>query len=115
MTAPAHGRGDGGGRIGKQLSFLPEPEFSPQAPPPATLASKLLRRFLSGESLTHRDFEDVTASWRLAAYVHDLRERGWPVETEEIPAPSSECAGRVIARYSMPEWVQETVRGCHAL
>jgi hypothetical protein len=114
MNAPAQNRGDGGGRM-VQLSMLPEPEFSPLMPPSATLADKLLRRLLDGESLTHRDFEDVTSSWRLAAYVHDLRELGWPVDTQEIAAPSPECPSRVIARYSLPDWVQATVRGCHAL
>ena len=114
MTAPAHSRGDGGGRIGKQLSFLPEPEFCPQAPPHATLADRLLQRLLTGETLTHPDFEGVTGSWRLGAYVHALRELGWPVETVEVSSPSAQCSDRIIARYVMPGWVRDFVGGQHA-
>ena len=112
MNAPAGSRGDGSGRIGKQLSFLPEPEFSAQTPPPATLAAILLRRLLAGEALTHPDFED-TGSWRLGAHIYVLRELGWPVETEELSAPSPSCPTRTIARYRMPGWVNQVLRGKH--
>ena len=104
MTTPAN-RGNGTGRQGEQLSLLEQAPFSAQMPKPATLAAKLLSRLLSGESITHQGFERGTNSWRCAAYIHELRELGWPIETIEIGAPSAECPGRCIALYRMPAWV----------
>ena len=104
MTTPAN-RCSGGGRLGEQLSFLEQAPLSAQMPKPATLADKLLSRLLTGERLTHHAFDRSTNSWRLAAYVHELRQLGWPVETEDLRVPSAESPSRTIARYSMPAWV----------
>jgi hypothetical protein len=109
MTTPAN-RCSGTGRLGEQLSLLEQAPFSPQLPKPATLAAKLLSRLLDGEELTHRKFEDATRSWRCAAYVLELRELGWPIETVELPAPSAECPSRHIALYRLPEWVRQELR-----
>lgn len=103
MTTPAN-RCSGHGRRGEQLCLLDEAPFSARLPKPATLAAKLLTRLLAGERITHRTFDRDTQSWRLAAYVFDLRELGWPVETVEIPAPSPDHPGRCIAEYHLPHW-----------
>lgn len=109
MRAPEN-RWSGIGRGVEQLSFLEQAPLSAQMPKHATLADKLLHRLLAGERLTHRNFEDVTNSWRLAAYVHDLRELGWPIEAVELPAPSRECPSRTIALYYLPDWVRESIQ-----
>ena len=107
MNAPD--RCSGIGRRGEQLSFLEQPPFSPEFPKPATLADRLLHRLLAGECLNHQAFENGTNSWRLAAYVHDLRGLGWPVKSTEIPASSSTCPSRTIALYYLPDWVRSVV------
>lgn len=60
---------------------------------------------LGGREITHPDFQNVTRSWRLGAYVKVLRELGWPIETHEIPAPTPDCATRFIAKYALPRRV----------
>jgi hypothetical protein len=88
--------------VGTQMSLLPEPPFAPAWPQPATLAARLLDILLAGHSQTHPQFEAVTFSWRLAAVVNALRDLGWPIESEDISAPTPECPDRVIARYRLP-------------
>ena len=51
--------------------------------------------------LTHPDFQAITQSWRLGAYVGRLRDLGWPIETIEILAPTDENPIRVIALYHL--------------
>ena len=61
-----------------------------------------LKLFLAGKVFDHPDFLEGRGSWRLAAVVFQLRTRGWPVETVEIPSPSEEQPGRKIALYKLP-------------
>ena len=110
MNAPAN-LGREGGRIGRQLSLLPETPFSAQMPPPATLEAKLLRVLLTGQSLTHIQFLALTGSWRLAAYVLSLRAVGWPIESEDISAQAVGRAAHSIARYWLPQWVLQVAGG----
>jgi len=112
MSAPANLEREGG-RIGQQLSLLPEAPFSPRMPPPASVAARALQHLLRGESLTHTGFLAHSGSWRLAAHVRVLREHGWPVETADIAAPSASCPTRHIARYELPQWVLQVMGGQH--
>lgn len=82
-----------------QLSFLPPPPFWPTWPTRGTLADKALGLLMDGRMIDHPDFQDVTASWRLGAVVFTLRALGWPVETIEIPSPTTHDPYRVIALY----------------
>ncbi len=115
MSAPANlGRGAGAGGAGQQLSFLPQPEFSPTWPPKSTLADVALSHLLRGGKLTHPQFETMTGSWRLSEPIRALRhDFGWPVDTIEIPAPTTEHPDRIIGEYVMPDWVIREIGGAH--
>ncbi len=57
---------------------------------------------MDGRLIDHPDFEAETGSWRLSAAIFRLvRELGWPVESIEIPSPTDDCPGRVIALYRL--------------
>lgn len=99
------------GFVGEQLNLIDPPPFSPVFPPPASLTAEALRLLLTGRTLTHPEFEDITGSWRLGAYICTLREMGWPVITIEIPAPTAECPDRYIAKYVMPQWAIDELEG----
>lgn len=94
----------------EQTSFLPPPPFAPTWPQPGTLADKALEILMTGQGLTHPQFEAVTFSWRLAAIVGALRELGWPVLAEDVPAPTFETPHRTIARYRLAPAVIEQAR-----
>lgn len=100
MKSPRNlGRGNGGdGSVQGEL-FEPPP-FSPIYPAPTTLEGRALALLLEGNELEHPDFERATGSWRLAAYIEALRDKGWPIITRNIAG-----AVRIIARYRMPDWV----------
>lgn len=89
------------GAFGEQLTFLPPAPFCPQWPTKGTLAEKALGMLMEGRVFTHPEFEQATQSWRLGAYIHVLKDLGWPVETVEIPSPTEDCPDRVIARYRL--------------
>lgn len=100
------------GARGQQMHLLPPPPFSPTYPNRSTLAGEALAMLLNGQSITHPDFLDSTASWRLSEPIRQLRhDHGWPVETNEIPAPTAERQDRYIAAYFLPRWVLEEVGG----
>lgn len=90
------------GALGEQLSFIDPPPFCPVLPKRNSLARRALKMFLDGRVFDHPDFIEGCGSWRLAAVVFDLRKRGWPIDTIEIPAPSEEHPGRTIALYRLP-------------
>ncbi len=90
----------------EQTSFLPPPPFAPTWPQPGTLAAAALETFLRGEGLTHPQFEAVSFSWRLSAVVLALKALGWPIESDDIAAPTYENPHRTIARYYLPQkWI----------
>lgn len=89
------------GVYGEQLSFLPKPLFCPKWPNPATVTGRVLAEFLRGEWLDHSDLIEGASSWRLAAYVNDLKALGWPVETIDKPAPTPSCHHRKISVYGI--------------
>lgn len=86
---------------GEQLTFLEPPPFAPQWPTKGTLADKALGMFMDGQVFDHPDFESRTQSWRLGAVVFTLRALGWPIETIEIPSPTTDCPDRLIALYRL--------------
>lgn len=114
MTAPAGFRGDGGGRdgIGQGELFEPPP-FSPTYPNPSSLEGRALSMLLAALEIEHSDFERETGSWRLGAYIETLRDKGWPIETQNIARPMPERSDRIIARYRMPGWVLQKVGATH--
>lgn len=89
------------GAFGEQLSFLPPIPFCPIWPKKGTLADKALRMLMDGKLIDHPEFEDSTQSWRLSAAIFSLRTLGWPVETIEIPSPTKQSPGRMIALYRL--------------
>lgn len=92
-----------------QLSLLPEPVAAPTLPGPG-LVKVAWRMFMSGRSLTTPDFQEETGSWRLAAYVNDLKVLGWPIQSAEVLRPIPENPHRHIALY----WLADDVRRTHA-
>lgn len=98
------------GVVGEQLALIDPPPFCPKYPKRSTLAGEALKLLLSGRTLTHPEFEDITNSWRLSEPIRALRhDYGWPVDTIEIPAPTAERPDRFIAKYKLPHWVIEEV------
>jgi len=95
----------------EQISFLPEPEFNPIWPTPNTLAATCLSLMLTGRTLIHPEFEEITRSWRLAAVVFKLKELGWPIESYEIPAPAIDAPNRYICRYYLNHSAIKQVSG----
>lgn len=75
------------------------PTLLPTWPTRGTLAHRALALLLDGSALDHPTFEATTGSWRLAAVVFELRALGWPVQSEELPAPTADSASRRIAQY----------------
>jgi hypothetical protein len=59
---------------------------------------------LSGRCITHRDFLVHAGSYRLAGYIRELREKGWPIRTIERDKPTSDPRGRraTVAEYHLP-------------
>ncbi len=98
--------------VGKQLYLIDPPPFSPTYPNCSTLSGKALTLLLRGRAITTPDFQEVTKSWRLAAYVEQLiNKHGWPVIAEEVAF--ADDPRRYIARYSMPQWVLRELGGGH--
>ncbi len=68
----------------KQCSMLPEPNFNPKLPEKDTLEYRALILMLQGKKISHRDFDNITNSWRLAAYILKLKKLGWSIEDENV-------------------------------
>ena len=86
----------------EQLSFLPPPPFNPTWPTPNTRDALALELFLDGQRLDAEDFHAVSGSWRLADSVFQLKARGWPIESVDVPAPTEACLHRMVAIYFLP-------------
>ncbi|PPC90454.1 MAG: hypothetical protein CTY34_07680 [Methylobacter sp.] len=82
---------------------------TPTFPRPETLAARVGMRLVTGQQLTHRDFQNETASYRLSSYIETLRNRhGWPIETKTETSPTNDPVGRnaVYGRYRLePEFL----------
>lgn len=78
--------------------------ITPTFPKTYTLTACALARLLEGQSFTHRDFQNETASYRLSEYIRQLRTRhNWPIETKEETAKTKDPTGRVavFGRYRL--------------
>ena len=77
----------------RQGEMFGSPAAPAVGPNPGTIARALLTRLVAGERIAQTDFD---LSWRLSAYVRDLKNLGWPVLSEPIAYPR---ANRPISRY----------------
>jgi hypothetical protein len=69
---------------------------TPTFPKTDSLTARALMRLVTGQQFTHRDFQNATASYRLSAYIEQLRNRhGWPIETKEEIAPTNDKVPRL--------------------
>lgn len=95
----------------KQLSLLPEPDFTPKLPHRNTLSARALSMMLQGRKISHPDFEDKTSSWRLAAHIYNLNKLGWPVQTIEVEhLAEKKPVKRYIRRYYLAREVINKVK-----
>ena len=101
------------GVVGEQLNLIDPPAFCPVFPKPTSMAGRALAMLLQTPAgVTSPDFQAVTRSWRLAAYVFELiTEYGWPIDVVEIPF--SDDRTRFMARYFMPEWMRQELGANH--
>ena len=88
---------------GEQLFLIEPPSFSPTYPNPSTLAGQALARMLKGERLTQPRFG--LTHWRLAAYINELKNMGWPINAIDVARPEGWGIGKPIAEYWLPQWV----------
>lgn len=65
----------------EQASLLPEPDFNPKVPQKNTLSHDAISLMLNGKEVSHRNFDKVTSSYRLAAVINDLKKDGWIIES----------------------------------
>ncbi|CUA99915.1 helix-turn-helix domain-containing protein [Thiomonas bhubaneswarensis] len=84
-----------------QQELFERPPFSPEWPSNATKEGQLLAALLTGASFNHAEFIGEARTWRLAAYAHALKRRGWHVRTlteDGQPWTGKHCG---VARYSL--------------
>jgi hypothetical protein len=98
----------------EQMHLFEPPPFSPNWPKPETLAGRALALLLEGREISHPEFERISGSWRLSEPVRALRhDFGWPVCSNDLPAPTDEHPDRVISFYYLPAQVLEAVGAHH--
>lgn len=115
MEAPKNEKPAGqGGQFAEQGTLFEPPPFSPVWPSPATLVARALDMLLTGERVTHPDFQADTRSWRLAACIDVLRKLGWPVLTFDENGQPITGRRRAIAAYQLPAYALQAVgaRAC---
>jgi hypothetical protein len=112
MDAPKKKPAWHGGQFAEQGALFEQPTFSPTWPTPATLPARALDILLSGERVTHPDFQATTRSWRLAASIDVLRKLGWPILTFEENGQPITGRGRAIAAYQMAGYALQAVGVC---
>jgi hypothetical protein len=64
---------------------------------PGSQASLILAHLARGKTLTPLSALHLFDCWRLGGRIHELRTRGWDIQTKAQMLPS----GKLIARYSM--------------
>jgi hypothetical protein len=95
----------------KQISFFPESGRLPKLPARNTLAFQALLLLLKGKKISHPDFEDKTASWRLAAHIHTLTKLGWPVQVVDVKHyTTKKPKNRRISQYFLSHDVVEKLK-----
>jgi hypothetical protein len=63
-----------------------------------TQTEKILNCLMQGHRLTHLEALDAFDCTRLAARIKDIKNMGYPVESELVKTPT----GKLIAQYSLP-------------
>lgn len=103
-----------GGQFAEQGTLFEPPSFSPEWPSSATKEGQLLAALLDGASLNHPEFGSIARTWRLAAYAHTLKRKGWHVRilTEDGKPWTGKACG--IARYSLEPSDIKAVKGARA-
>ncbi len=73
-----------------------------------TLAARALYLMLKGHKITHLDFQSHSASYRLSANIHILRDDNWPVRDhwERKKTSDSERVAKYKRFYIEPEELQ---------
>ena len=101
----------GGQSEAAQQELFEQPAFCPQWPNNATKEGQLLAALLDGATLNHPEFGSIARTWRLAAYAHTLKRKGWHVRTlteDGQPWTGKACG---IARYSLEPSDIKAVKG----
>lgn len=72
-------------------------------PKASSLQARSLCRCLKGVMLTHRAFDSATRSYRLAAFVDKLREKGWTIVNHDETEPTKDIVPRnaTFTRYEL--------------
>ena len=100
-----------GGQFAEQGTLFEPAPFSPVWPNNATKEGQLLAALLDGGTLNHPEFGAIARTWRLAAYAHTLKRKGWHVRTlteDGQPWTGKACG---IARYSLDPSDIKAVKG----
>ena len=103
--------GPGQSEAAQQGELFERPSFSPEWPNAATKEGQLLWALLAGASFNHAEFIGEARTWRLAAYAHALKRRGWHVRTlteDGQPWTGNSCG---IARYALDAADIKAVKG----
>lgn len=95
----------GKGFQGKQLSFLPTPQFCPILPPSHSLAAIALHDLLSRD-ISQVDWLREGKGWRLAAAIKVLGYLGWEPKSILVKCKGW---GKPIALYSLSATAKQTV------
>lgn len=66
----------------------------PKFPAYDTLTGRALALLLEGRKITHRDFQNHVASYRLSSDIHILRGLGWPISDRWEVAKTKDKTGR---------------------
>jgi hypothetical protein len=68
---------------------------APTFPRNDTLTARALMRLVTGQQVTHRDFQSATASYRLSSNIEILRnDLGWPIDDVWHEAPTNDKVKR---------------------
>ena len=94
-----------------------------QFPKIGSLQSRALRRLLpSGVMLSHREFDFASHSYRLGAYIDQLRDKGWTIANHDEVALTKDPCKRTakFTRYELfaefsPELAERIAAFCQAV
>ena len=82
-----------------------------------TLEGRTLRRlFPAAKTLSHRDFDRVSRSYRLGGFIDKLRDKGWPIVNHDEVARTSDVVPRnaKFTRYELfATFTPELLRRVH--
>ncbi len=67
---------------------------APAYPKVHTLSSRALSLLLQGNAITHREFWQRTGTYRLAALIFELREKGWEIRDAKETVSTSDPTKR---------------------